>query len=98
MVRIVAERTWRCTAVPLPKQLARFNRVTTNRVAFPVARRVPGFAVVLHTGRRSGCSYRTPVNAFRAFQDTDEHETPRQRFHIDVRCRTTLPSNASLRR
>src|SRR5829696_9167507 len=52
--------------VPLPKRLARFNRVITNRLAFPVARRVPGFAVVLHTGRRSGCSYRTPVNAFRA--------------------------------
>ena len=32
------------------------------------------------------------------FQDTDEHETPRQRFHIDVQCRTTWPSNASLRR
>jgi deazaflavin-dependent oxidoreductase (nitroreductase family) len=30
-----------------------------------VARRLPGFAVVLHTGRRSGRSYRTPVNAFR---------------------------------
>src|SRR5215207_6831672 len=52
--------------VPLPKRLARFNRVITNRVAFPVARRVPGFAVVLHTGRRSGRPYRTPVNAFRA--------------------------------
>ena len=52
--------------MPLPKRLARFNRVITNRVAFPVARRVPGFGVVLHTGRRSGRSYRTPVNAFRA--------------------------------
>ena len=52
-------------AVPLPQRLARFNRVVTNRVAFPAARRVPGFGVVLHTGRRSGRSYRTPVNAFR---------------------------------
>jgi deazaflavin-dependent oxidoreductase (nitroreductase family) len=51
--------------VPLPKRLARFNRRVTNRVAVPVARRVPGFGVVLHTGRRSGRAYRTPVNAFR---------------------------------
>jgi deazaflavin-dependent oxidoreductase (nitroreductase family) len=51
--------------VPLPKRLARFNRTVTNRVAFPVARWAPGFGVVLHTGRRSGRSYRTPVNAFR---------------------------------
>jgi deazaflavin-dependent oxidoreductase (nitroreductase family) len=51
--------------VPLPKRLARFNRVATNRVAVPVARRAPGFGVVLHAGRRSGRPYRTPVNAFR---------------------------------
>jgi deazaflavin-dependent oxidoreductase (nitroreductase family) len=51
--------------VPLPKRLARFNRLITNRAAVPVARRVPGFGVVLHTGRASGRSYRTPVNAFR---------------------------------
>ena len=51
--------------MPLPQQLARFNRVVTNRVASPVARRAPGFGVVLHTGRRSGRAYRTPVNAFR---------------------------------
>lgn len=52
--------------MPLPRQLARFNRTVTNRVAFPVARRLPGFGVVLHTGRRSGRAYRTPVNAFRS--------------------------------
>jgi len=52
--------------VPLPKSLARFNRTVTNRVTFPIARRMPGFGVVVHTGRRSGRAYRTPVNAFRA--------------------------------
>jgi deazaflavin-dependent oxidoreductase (nitroreductase family) len=51
--------------MPLPKRLARFNRVVTNRVTYPLARTVPGFGVVLHTGRKSGRPYRTPVNAFR---------------------------------
>jgi deazaflavin-dependent oxidoreductase (nitroreductase family) len=32
----------------------------------PLAERVPGFAVVMHTGRRSGRRYRTPVNLFRS--------------------------------
>src|SRR3954468_2250034 len=52
--------------MPLPKRLARFNRVVTNRVLGPPARRLPGFAVVVHVGRRSGRTYRTPVNLFRA--------------------------------
>jgi deazaflavin-dependent oxidoreductase (nitroreductase family) len=51
--------------MPLPRRLARFNRVVTNRVTYPIARTVPGFGIVLHTGRRSGRAYRTPVNAFR---------------------------------
>jgi deazaflavin-dependent oxidoreductase (nitroreductase family) len=51
--------------MPLPKRLARFNRHVTNRVVGPVARRLPGFAVVSHVGRRSGRVYRTPVNLFR---------------------------------
>ena len=51
--------------MPLPKRLARFNRHVTNRVVEPVARRLPGFAVVSHVGRRSGRVYRTPVNLFR---------------------------------
>jgi deazaflavin-dependent oxidoreductase (nitroreductase family) len=50
--------------VPFPKRLARFNRVVTNRITYPIARTVPGFGVVQHVGRRSGKSYRTPVNAF----------------------------------
>jgi deazaflavin-dependent oxidoreductase (nitroreductase family) len=52
--------------MPLPKRLARFNRVVTNPVLGPLARRLPGFAVVLHVGRRSGRAYRTPVNLFHA--------------------------------
>jgi deazaflavin-dependent oxidoreductase (nitroreductase family) len=51
--------------MPLPKRLARFNRVATNRVARLVAGRLPGFAIVRHVGRRSGRLHRTPVNFFR---------------------------------
>jgi deazaflavin-dependent oxidoreductase (nitroreductase family) len=51
--------------MPLPKRLARFNRHVTNRVLGPAARRLPGFAVVSHVGRRSGRVHRTPVNLFR---------------------------------
>lgn len=50
--------------MPLPKRLARFNRVVTNPVLAPLARRLPGFAVVSHVGRRSGQVHRTPVNLF----------------------------------
>ncbi len=49
----------------LPRRLARFNRVVTNRITRPFAAFLPGFAVVEHKGRRTGRVYRTPVNAFR---------------------------------
>jgi deazaflavin-dependent oxidoreductase (nitroreductase family) len=52
--------------MPLPKRLARFNRVVTNRVVGPFARRLPGLAIVSHVGRRSGRVYRTPVSLFGA--------------------------------
>ena len=51
--------------MPLPRRLAKFNRVVTNRVLGPFARYVPGFAVVSHVGRRSGRTYRVPVSLFR---------------------------------
>jgi deazaflavin-dependent oxidoreductase (nitroreductase family) len=52
--------------MPLPRRLAAFNLVVTNRVLGPLARWLPGFAVVTHVGRRSGRVYRTPVNLFRS--------------------------------
>jgi deazaflavin-dependent oxidoreductase (nitroreductase family) len=52
--------------MPLPDRLARFNRRGTNRVTRSFAGRMPGFAIVIHRGRRSGRRYRTPVNLFRA--------------------------------
>jgi deazaflavin-dependent oxidoreductase (nitroreductase family) len=51
--------------MPLPKRLARFNRVVTNPIVRHVAGRLPGFAIVNHVGRRSGRVYRSPVNLFR---------------------------------
>jgi len=50
--------------MPLPRALARFNLVVTNRIARRVAGRIPGFAIVTHVGRRSRRLYRTPVNLF----------------------------------
>lgn len=51
--------------MPLPKRLARFNLRVTNRLARPLASRLPWFGVLTHRGRRSGWLYRTPVNLFR---------------------------------
>ena len=50
--------------MPAPRWLAEFNRSVTNRISRPLARRLPGFGVVVHTGRKSGREYRTPVNVF----------------------------------
>jgi deazaflavin-dependent oxidoreductase (nitroreductase family) len=50
----------------LGRRVAWFNRRVTNRITRPLARRLPGFGVVEHAGRRSGHRYRTPVNVFRA--------------------------------
>ncbi|GAA5173079.1 nitroreductase family deazaflavin-dependent oxidoreductase [Amycolatopsis dongchuanensis] len=48
----------------LPKGLARFNRVVTNRLLGPLAGRGGPLARVVHRGRRSGREYRTPVGVF----------------------------------
>ena len=49
----------------LPRWLARFNVVVTNRLMLPIARVLPWFGMVEHIGRRSGRHYQTPVNVFR---------------------------------
>ncbi|WP_179777108.1 nitroreductase family deazaflavin-dependent oxidoreductase [Amycolatopsis endophytica] len=50
----------------LSKRVARFNRVATNHVARPLSKRLAGLGTIVHQGRRSGKTYRTPVNVFRA--------------------------------
>lgn len=51
--------------MPIPKRVARWNKVGINRVVKRIAPRTPGLAVVVHRGRRSGRVYQTPVNVFR---------------------------------
>src|SRR5580765_75812 len=51
--------------MPIPRGVARFNKRVTNRITGHFAGWMPGFAIVIHTGRRSGRTYRTPVNVFR---------------------------------
>jgi deazaflavin-dependent oxidoreductase (nitroreductase family) len=46
----------------------RFRHVATrylDPVLAPIVRRLPTFGIVTHTGRRSGRTYRTPINVFR---------------------------------
>jgi deazaflavin-dependent oxidoreductase (nitroreductase family) len=50
--------------MPIPRAVARLNRVGLNRLTVHLASWVPGFAIVIHRGRRSGREYRTPVNVF----------------------------------
>jgi deazaflavin-dependent oxidoreductase (nitroreductase family) len=50
--------------MPIPKRVARWNKVGLNRVVQHVAPWMPGLALVVHRGRRSGRTYRTPVNVF----------------------------------
>jgi deazaflavin-dependent oxidoreductase (nitroreductase family) len=49
----------------LPRRLARFNRRVTNPIQRLWAGRVRGYGIIEHVGRKSGKSYRTPVNVFR---------------------------------
>jgi len=51
--------------MPLPRALARFNKVVTNRIGRALAPRLPGAGVIVHRGRTSGRQYRTPISAFR---------------------------------
>jgi deazaflavin-dependent oxidoreductase (nitroreductase family) len=48
----------------MPAWLPAFNQRVTNRIQGLYAPFVPPLAVVVHTGRKSGKSYRTPVSGF----------------------------------
>lgn len=47
------------------RAIARFNRVGLNRLTHLIAPWAPGWAVVIHQGRKSGRKYRTPLWVFR---------------------------------
>jgi len=51
--------------MPLSPQIACFNKRVTNRITRLFAARTPGFAILSHTGRKSGATYETPINVFR---------------------------------
>ena len=51
--------------MPLPRWLARFNRIGTNRFFGLFAHRVPPWVVVHHRGRVSGREYQAVVWSFR---------------------------------
>lgn len=53
----------------IPVWVGRFNRRVTNRITGAFAGRLPGFAILVHKGRRSGRTYRTPINVFREGND-----------------------------
>jgi deazaflavin-dependent oxidoreductase (nitroreductase family) len=50
--------------MPIPRMVARLNKVGLNRVTRHIAPWAPGLGVVVHHGRRSGREYQTPVNVF----------------------------------
>lgn len=50
--------------MPLPHSVARFNKRVTNRLTGRLATHLPGFGVLVHTGRKTHRQYRTPINIF----------------------------------
>jgi deazaflavin-dependent oxidoreductase (nitroreductase family) len=50
----------------IPRFVARFNKHVTNRILGPIVRFVPGYGLIVHRGRTSGRTYRTPIMAFRS--------------------------------
>jgi deazaflavin-dependent oxidoreductase (nitroreductase family) len=55
--------------MPIPKVVGRWNKAGLNHITRHIAPWMPGLGVVVHRGRRSGRSYQTPVNVFKAGED-----------------------------
>jgi len=55
--------------MPTPRWVARANKVGLNRLTKFIAPWAPGWAVVIHRGRKSGRTFRTPLWAFRRGND-----------------------------
>lgn len=51
--------------MPLPRWLARFNRIVTNRLAMAIPRRFSPLLILHHVGRYSGTPYAVPLAGFR---------------------------------
>lgn len=63
-IAVVAERIASLLGPRLMRLIARFNKYVTNPLQRMWAPRLPYMAVIEHTGRKSGRSFRTPVMAF----------------------------------
>lgn len=50
--------------MPLPRAVARFNRLVLNRILGPLTRFLPYFATLTHTGRKSHRQYSNPIMVF----------------------------------
>jgi deazaflavin-dependent oxidoreductase (nitroreductase family) len=48
----------------LPRAVAKLNRIGFNRLSARFAGRIPPFAIVHHTGRKSGKAFATPIMVF----------------------------------
>ena len=55
----------RTSKMPTPRWIAHANKIGLNRVTKFIAPWAPGWAVVIHRGRKSGRIFRTPLWAFR---------------------------------
>jgi deazaflavin-dependent oxidoreductase (nitroreductase family) len=51
--------------MPAPRWVARANKIGLNQLTRFIAPWAPGWAVVIHHGRKSGRTFRTPLWAFR---------------------------------
>ena len=51
--------------MPTPRWIAHANKVGLNRFTKFIAPWAPGWAVVIHRGRKSGRTFQTPLWAFR---------------------------------
>ncbi|MCA2256554.1 nitroreductase family deazaflavin-dependent oxidoreductase [Mycobacterium intracellulare] len=51
--------------MPAPRWVARANKIGLNRFTKYIAPWAPGWAIVVHRGRKSGRTFRTPLWAFR---------------------------------
>ena len=51
--------------IELSRRVARFNKRVNNPIQRQYAWLLPPWVMIVHTGRKSGRVYRTPVNAFK---------------------------------
>jgi deazaflavin-dependent oxidoreductase (nitroreductase family) len=50
--------------MPVPRAVARFQRRFVHPVVRGLATRLPGYGLLIHVGRKSGRTYRVPLNVF----------------------------------